>query len=148
MLSVLIEIAPTSAAARQKQSPPEDGILDRARVLTTTAGSLSQLLVENRETPAPSTAEDVRSEFDLVVIDAPALQPENDVAAISAHADFTIFVVADGAADAGLTQSTQAALSRSGARLGLVINKMHSAPASSVDQTDLSWPGAKSSRLA
>jgi Mrp family chromosome partitioning ATPase len=148
MLSVLIEIAPGSAAAGQKQSPFGHETSDRARVLTTTAGSLSQLLLENRDAHAPSPAEDVRSEFDLVVIDAPALQPATDVAAISAHADFTIFVVADGAADAGLTQGAQAALSKSGTRLGVVINKMPSPPANPADQTDFGWHSVKSSPLA
>jgi Mrp family chromosome partitioning ATPase len=67
---------------------------------------------------------DVRTEFDLIVIDAPALTEQSEVATILAHADFTILVARDGAANAGAINKAKAALSRFGNSLiGIVINK-------------------------
>ena len=82
----------------------------------------------------PAIPADARSEFDLIVIDAPALGPQSDTTAIAAYADFTILVVADGAANAGIVGSAKAAFSRFGnTKLGLVINKMAPRMASPAD---------------
>jgi uncharacterized protein involved in exopolysaccharide biosynthesis/Mrp family chromosome partitioning ATPase len=125
MLSVLIRIAPDSTAAQQKQLPSEESASDLGRFLTTTARSLSLLLGDSRDRQAPAVPGDVRSEFDLIVIDGPVLGPQDDVAAIAAYADYAILVVADGAANAEIVRSAKAALSRfDNTRLGLVINKM------------------------
>ena len=122
MLSVLIRIVPDSTAAQQEQLLSEESASDRGRFLTTTAHSLSLLLGDRQ---APAVPGDVRSEFDLIVIDAPVLGPQNEAAAIAAYADFVILVVADGAANAEIVRSAKAALSRfDNNRLGLVINKM------------------------
>jgi Mrp family chromosome partitioning ATPase len=91
----------------------------------------------------------VRSEFDLIVIDAPALGPQNDAAAIAAHADFTILVVADGAANAGIVRSAKAALSRFGnGKLGLVINRIEPRMASPAQLIGGDGVSARSSSLA
>ena len=136
MLSVLIRVTPDSAAVQPDQLPSEASAANRGRVLTTTARSLSLLLGDSQAPQAPAGPGDVRSEFDLIVIDAPALGPQSDAAAIAAHADFTILVVADGAANAGIVRSAKAALSRFGnTRLGLVINKMGPRMANPVDLT-------------
>jgi hypothetical protein len=125
IFSVLIRIAPDSAAARQGLLPSEESTSDRGRVLTTTARSLGLLLADGRSAQAPAVPGDVRSEFDLIVIDAPALAPQSDAAAIAAYADFAIIVVADGAANAGIIRDAKAALSKFGnTRLGLVINEI------------------------
>jgi polysaccharide biosynthesis transport protein len=120
MLSVLIQILPEPVAA------VEESAANRGRVLKTTARSLNQLLGGSRDAQTPAVSGDVRSEFDLIVIDAPALGQQQDVAAISAHADFTILVVGDGAANLASIRGAKAGLSRFGnARMGIVINKMN-----------------------
>jgi uncharacterized protein involved in exopolysaccharide biosynthesis/Mrp family chromosome partitioning ATPase len=129
MLSVLIQIAADSTAAQQGQSPHETSVSNHGNALKTTAASLTQLLSDNRDLQTPATAGDARSEFDLIVIDAPALQPQADVAAIAARADFTIIVIAEAGANAAILRSAKAALSRFDARLGIVINKVNSLPA-------------------
>jgi hypothetical protein len=119
MLSVLIQILPEPIAA------VEESASNRGRVLTTSR-SLNLLLGGGRDAQTTAVSGDVRSEFDLIVIDAPALGQQQDVAAISAHADFTILVVGDGAANLASIRSAKAGLSRFGnARMGLVINKMN-----------------------
>jgi uncharacterized protein involved in exopolysaccharide biosynthesis/Mrp family chromosome partitioning ATPase len=149
MLSVLIRITPDSAALQPVQSPPEANAPNRGRVLTTTARSLGLLLGDSRAPQAPAVPADVRSEFDLIVIDAPALGPQSDAAAMAAHADFTILVVADGAANAGIVRSAKAALSRFGnTRLGLVINKMGPRIANPADLTGRNRRPEKSAGIA
>ena len=119
MLSVLIQILPEPITA------VEESASNRGRVLTTSR-SLNLLLGGGRDAQTTAVSGDVRSEFDLIVIDAPALGQQQDVAAISAHADFTILVVGDGAANLASIRSAKAGLSRFGnARMGLVINKMN-----------------------
>jgi Mrp family chromosome partitioning ATPase len=148
MLSVLIEIAAEPATAAQRRSPPEYSVPNRGRALNTTAASLTQLLPDNRNLQTPAMAGDVRSEFDLIVIDAPALQRQTDVAAMAARADFAIVVVTEATANAGFLRGAEAALSRSGARLGIVINKMNAVPASSADQINPDRKAARNSSFA
>jgi Mrp family chromosome partitioning ATPase len=149
MLSVLIRVTPDSAAAQPIQSPSEANGSNRGRVLTTTARSLGLLLGDGRPRQASPVPGDVRSEFDLIVIDAPALGPQSDAATIVAHADFTILVVADGAANAGIVRGAKAALSGFGnTKLGLVINKMGPRMANPADLTARDRRPEKSAGLA
>jgi polysaccharide biosynthesis transport protein len=148
MLSVLIQIAAEGTTAQQRQLPHEDNASNRGRALITTAASLTQLLRDDRDLLTPATAGDVRSEFDLIVIDAPALQPQADVAAIAARADFAVIVVAEAESNAGLLRSASAALSKSGPRLGIVINKVNALPASPANPINSGREPARSSGLA
>jgi uncharacterized protein involved in exopolysaccharide biosynthesis/Mrp family chromosome partitioning ATPase len=123
LLSVLIQVVPEPTAAEQTPAPPED----TGRVLKTAARSLNLLLGSGRDAPTPAGSGDVRSEFDLIVIDAPTLGQQDDVAAISAHADFTVLVVAEATANSAIVRNAKTALSRFGnARIGVVINKRKS----------------------
>jgi uncharacterized protein involved in exopolysaccharide biosynthesis/Mrp family chromosome partitioning ATPase len=148
MLSVLIQIAAEGTSAQQRQLPHEDNASNRGRALKTTAASLTQLLRDDRDLLTPATAGDVRSEFDLIVIDAPALQPQADVAAIAARADFAVIVVAEAESNAGLLRSASAALSKSGPRLGIVINKVNALSASPAHPINSAREPARSSGLA
>ena len=148
MLSVLIQVAPDAAGVQQGPSPAGEGVSDRGIALKTTAASLAQLLGDNRDLQTPATAGDVRSEFDLIVIDAPPLQPEADVAAIAARADFTIIVIAEAGANAAILRNAKAALSRVDARLGIVINKVNSPPANPPGQIHSGGPTAIAPGLA
>lgn len=148
MLSVLIQIAADPAAAQQRPLPPQESVSNQATALKTTAASLTELLRDKRDLQTPAAAGDVRSEFDLIVIDAPMLQPQADVAAIAARADFTIIVIAETGANATILRNAEAALSKFDARLGIVINKANSLPANPYGQI---YPGretARSSSLA
>jgi uncharacterized protein involved in exopolysaccharide biosynthesis/Mrp family chromosome partitioning ATPase len=149
MLSVLIRIAPDSDAVQHVQLASAEGASTRGRVLTTTARSLRLLLGEGRDRQAPAVPGDVRSEFDLIVIDAPAVGRQSDAAAMAAQADFTILVVADGTAKAGIVRSAKAALSGFGnTRLGLVVNRMGPRMANPADLTDRDRRPERSSSLA
>lgn len=85
----------------------------------------------------------------MIVIDAPALGKQVDAAAIAAHADFTVLVIADGAASAGIVRNAKVALSRLGnTRLGLVINKMDPGMANPAAPIGRDWHSEKSASLA
>jgi hypothetical protein len=146
---VLIRIAPDSDAVQHVQLASVEGASTRGRVLTTTARSLGLLLGEGRDRQAPAVLGDVRSEFDLIIIDAPAVGPQSDAAAMAAHADFTILVVADGTANAGIVRSAKAALSGFGnTKLGLVVNRMGPWMANPADLTARDRRPERSSSLA
>jgi uncharacterized protein involved in exopolysaccharide biosynthesis/Mrp family chromosome partitioning ATPase len=123
MLSVLIEALPQ----RGFLSPSDAGMADGARALKTDVRSV-QLLLEPMEAVAVAAFPgDVRSEFDLIVVDAPSLAEHPDVAAISAYVDFTVLVARDGAANAGAINRARDALTRFGHSMtGIIIDKIDS----------------------
>jgi uncharacterized protein involved in exopolysaccharide biosynthesis len=124
MLSVLIEILPEQVLLRARQGRIDEGATDRARPLRTDARSVNLLLETSQTVAVAAFPGDVRTEFDLIVIDAPALTEQADVAALLAHADFTILVARDGATNPGAIDRARAALSGFGNSLiGIVINK-------------------------
>jgi uncharacterized protein involved in exopolysaccharide biosynthesis/Mrp family chromosome partitioning ATPase len=124
MLSVLIEILPEQFLLRARQGRIDEGIADRARPLRTDVRAVNLLLETSQTVAVAAFPEDVRAEFDLIVIDAPALTEQSDVAALLAHADFTILVARDGATNPGAIDRARAALSGFGNSLiGIVINK-------------------------
>jgi uncharacterized protein involved in exopolysaccharide biosynthesis len=124
MLSVLIEILPEQFLLRARQGRVDEPIADRVRPLRTDARSVNLLLETSQTVAVAAFPGDVRMEFDLIVIDAPALTEQSDVAALLAHADFTILVARDGATNPGAIDRARAALSGFGNSLiGIVINK-------------------------
>ena len=110
MLSVLIRVAPEAAAAQQGPLPAEDSTTD-GEVVTTTARSLNLLLGEKPNPKSPADPGDVRSEFNLIVIDGSTLGQKDDLAAMAAQAEFTILVVADDGAMLQCVRAAKAALS-------------------------------------
>jgi uncharacterized protein involved in exopolysaccharide biosynthesis/Mrp family chromosome partitioning ATPase len=124
MLSVLIEVLPDQVLLRARQGPQDQSSADRARALRTNARSVNVLLDAGKSVNVGAFSGDVRTEFNLIVIDAPALTEQSEVAAMLAHADFTILVARDGATNAGAINKAKAALSTFGNSLiGIVINK-------------------------
>jgi Mrp family chromosome partitioning ATPase len=110
---------------RARLGPADDSSADRARALRTNARSVNVLLDTGKNVNVGAFSGDVRSEFNLIVIDAPALTEQSEVAAMLAHADFTILVARDGATNAGAINKAKAALSTFGNSLiGIVINKI------------------------
>ncbi len=94
------------------------------RTSKATLQSINRLLGPDRNAGQPP-AEDVRSEFDLMVVDAPSLVEQPDVASLSAHADLVILVVRDGSADPAAIRRARASLSKfGGGAIGIVINQV------------------------
>jgi uncharacterized protein involved in exopolysaccharide biosynthesis/Mrp family chromosome partitioning ATPase len=145
MLSVLIQVAPDQVA-QQKSLPTQENPSNPA-VVRTTARSLSLLFGSGPNLQTPTTP-DVRSEFNLIVIDGPALG-QQDVASIAALADFTVLVVADDDAMTEVVRTAKAALSGSRTtRLGVVVNKAEPRPVNPADQIGRVLPPQRSASLA
>jgi uncharacterized protein involved in exopolysaccharide biosynthesis len=80
------------------------------------------LLLNNRNSAQPG--DDIRADFDLIVIEAPPLHQQPEVASLATQADVVILVTRDGATDRSAIEKASALLSKSGpAALGLVINQ-------------------------
>lgn len=127
MLSVLIEVLPQQVFSRARPHPSDENTADGARALRTDARSVSLLLDSSQNVAVAAFPGDVRSEFDLIVIDAPSLAEQSDVAAISIHADCTILVAREGVANAPAINQAKAALSRFGNPVTrIVINEINS----------------------
>lgn len=128
MLSVVIEVAGqsrTAPAAPSNRAEPDGGAL--VRVLKTTIPSVVRLIAS---APDVSAQNDVRSEFDLILIDAPALATQTEVAEIAAHTDLNLLVIDSAVTEAGAALEAQALLSRRGhAPAGVVVNKASAQPA-------------------
>ena len=89
-----------------------------------TVGSLRSvnLLLSNRN--SAQAGDDIRADFELIVIDAPPLHQQPDVASLAALADIVILVARDGATDRSAIEKARALLAKSGpAAVGLVINQ-------------------------
>ncbi|MDA9397761.1 GumC family protein [Bradyrhizobium sp. CCBAU 45389] len=84
--------------------------------------SVSALLgASNRPESLP--ADDIRSEFDLIVVHATSLALQPEAAALAAHADLVILVAREDAVDAAAMRRATAALSRfGGVPTGIVVN--------------------------
>jgi uncharacterized protein involved in exopolysaccharide biosynthesis/Mrp family chromosome partitioning ATPase len=146
MLSVLIQVAPDQTAAQQRSLPTEDA--SKLGVLRTSAHSLNLLFGNGSNLQTPAAPDDVCSEFNLIIIDGPALGHQG-VAAIAAHADFIVLVVADDGAMTEVVRTAKAALSESRkTRLGVVINKIEPRPVNQADQTDRVLPPQRSASFA
>jgi len=123
MLSVLIEVEPELAGARSAAPAAQD-----SGIVTADLRSVEELLSASTKTD-PLPADDIRSDFDLIIVDASSFAAHPDAAALAAHADLIILVVRDGATDPAAIRRAKAALSKFGtAPTGLIVNH---APASS-----------------
>lgn len=84
--------------------------------------SVDALLGAGKRPETPS-ADDIRSEFDLVVVHATSLALQPEAAALAAHADLVILVAREDAVDSAAMRRATAALSRfGGVPTGIVIN--------------------------
>lgn len=145
LMSVLIRAEPDSPAGVKSDFPVEPAASNRRQVLAATTHSLKLLLGDGPEHQAPSG--DVRSEFDVIVIDAPVLGQQDDVPAIAARSDFTVLVMTDNTAAPDILTRAQAAFSRSGnIRLGAIIND--SRPANPAERVGNGWHPQRSAHVA
>src|SRR3954447_15825565 len=86
MLSVLIQAQAERISAQSMTLPVEAGLSHRLRASKASVAGINRLFGAGGH-DGVSTSEDIRSEFDLIVIDAPPLHEQVEVATISAHAD-------------------------------------------------------------
>jgi len=123
MMSVLIRLQPEFAGHQPPVTEWNDG--------STTAGlqSIDELLSAGRKADARPD-DDIRSEFDLIIVHAGNLALQPDAIALAAHADLIVLVARAGELGSAAMRRVTAALSRyETVPTGLVVNH---APASSL----------------
>ncbi len=119
LLSVLIKVVPASASAAPLTTEQQDE--QGGRVLHATSRALDQLLSDSgSDTAEPQ--DDVRAEFDLIVIDAPSLLEQADAATIATRADHTLLVVREGCNPLTLASAKAALAKFSAAPVGVLVN--------------------------
>jgi uncharacterized protein involved in exopolysaccharide biosynthesis len=119
MLSVLIELQSDLRAAKPAAADRQE-----RGITKTDLRSVNVLLSTSTQTGA-LPADDIRKEFDLIVVDASSLAAQPDVRTLAAHADLIVVVVRDGVATQTAIQQATAGLSKSGAvPTGLVVNRV------------------------
>uniref|UniRef100_E6VE08 Lipopolysaccharide biosynthesis protein n=1 Tax=Rhodopseudomonas palustris (strain DX-1) TaxID=652103 RepID=E6VE08_RHOPX len=132
LLSVVVEVAPDSAAL---QAGSAAGRSAAVRTLKTSVRSLLRLL---SAAPDDAAQDDIRSEFDLVLIDAPSPRACPEVAQLAAHTDYNLLAVGAISNDPGAIQHAQASLSRFGrAPIATVTNQIGGRPAAERSDTRL-----------
>ena len=135
LLSVLIQVQPDAGFASKDTA--EEAAPNGLRTSRASLRSVSLLLNAGQNVDAPA-ADDIRAEFDLIVIDARSLAEQPEVASLSAHADLVILVVRDGATDSTAIRGARAALSKSGAAaIGIVVNQVGARVAPSQRPTEV-----------
>jgi uncharacterized protein involved in exopolysaccharide biosynthesis len=128
MISVLIQVQAERISARSTAIPAGQSVSHRLRASKASVGGVNRLFGAGRN-DGVSTSDDIRSEFDLIVIDAPSLNEQPDVASISANADLAILVVRDRAADFSAINNAKTELSKFGApAIGAVVNQIVTQP--------------------
>ncbi|WP_027575491.1 exopolysaccharide transport family protein [Bradyrhizobium sp. WSM1743] len=123
MMSVLIRLQPEFAGHQPPVTEWHDG--------STTAGlqSIDELLSAGRK-PDARPEDDIRSEFDLIIVHASNLALQPDAIALAAHADLIVLVARAGELGSSAMRRVTAALSKYAAvPTGLVVNHV---PAGSV----------------
>ncbi|WP_338305846.1 GumC family protein [Bradyrhizobium sp. TM233] len=116
MMSVLIRLQPEFAGHQPPVTEWNDG--------STTAGlqSIDELLSAGRKADA-SPEDDIRSEFDLIIVHAGNLALQPDAIALAAHADLIVLVARAGELGSAAMRRVTAALSRyETVPTGLVVN--------------------------
>jgi uncharacterized protein involved in exopolysaccharide biosynthesis/Mrp family chromosome partitioning ATPase len=128
MLSVLIQVQADRLSARSATRLVAEQVPHRLRASKTSVAGVNRLFSAVRN-QGVSGSDDIRSEFDLIVIDAPPLHEHVDVATISAHADLAILVVQDRGTNVAEINSAKAELSKFGApAIGAIINQVDAQP--------------------
>jgi uncharacterized protein involved in exopolysaccharide biosynthesis len=116
MMSVLIRLQPEFAGSQPPVTEWHDG--------STTAGlqSIDELLSAGRK-PDAAPEDDIRSEFDLIVVHASDLALQPDAIALAAHADVIVLVARAGELGSAAMRRVTASLSKcAGVPTGIVVN--------------------------
>ncbi len=121
-LSVLIRVEPELGGAGAGQAR---GLADG----TTTASFPGVDALLSAGTRPDLRADDIRSEFDLIVVHAASLALQPEAAALAAHADLVILVACEDAVDSAAMRRALMALSRfGGVPTGIVVNRVPADP--------------------
>jgi hypothetical protein len=128
MLSVLIQVQADRLSSRSASRPGAQQVPHRLRASKASVAGVNRLFGAGRH-DSVSTSDDIRSEFDLIVIDAPPLHEQVDVATIAAHADLAILVVRDRGTEVTEINNAKTKLSKFGTpAIGAVINQIAAEP--------------------
>jgi len=123
LISALIEIRPDITASPQAATETTARTAPRYQASRASLRSVNQLLRNSQNNPAPA-GDDIRSDFDLIVIDAPPFRPQPEMAGLLEHADLVVMVTGNPSADRLAIESAHDLLSGSeSAALGIVINQ-------------------------
>jgi uncharacterized protein involved in exopolysaccharide biosynthesis len=116
MLSVLIQVQPEFVGAEPSAGKWQGGAVIAG------VQAVNELLDAGKK-PGSAPTDDIRSEFDLIIVHATSLALQPDAITLAAHADLTIPVVRAAELGSGAMRRITAALSRfAGVPSGLVIN--------------------------
>ena len=116
MLSVLIEMDSKQAAATSAAQG--------SGIIKADLGSIDELLSASTKTP-PLPDDDIRSDFDLIIVDTSSPATEPDAAALARYSDLVVLVVRDGADGPATLRKARAALSISAdVPLALIVNRV------------------------
>jgi uncharacterized protein involved in exopolysaccharide biosynthesis len=120
MLSVLIQVQqPEVGGAEATSAEGQEDSTTRADLR-----SINVLLSASKKAD-PLPVDDIRSEFDLIIVHATSLALQPDAAALADHADLVILVVGAGSVDSAAMSRATAMLSKFGpVPTGLVINRV------------------------
>jgi hypothetical protein len=119
MLSVLIQVQPEVGGVEATSAEGQEDSTTRADLR-----SVNVLLSASKKAD-PLPVDDIRSEFDLIIVHATSLALQPDAAALADHADLVILVVGAGSVDSAAMSRATAMLSRFGpVPTGLVINRV------------------------
>ena len=116
MLSVLIEMDPKPAATT---AAAQDSGIIKADL-----GAIDELLgASTKAQPLPD--DDIRADFDLIIVDTSSLAAQPAVAALARHADLVVLVTRDGAGSQVAARKARAALSKNGdVPVALIVNRV------------------------
>ncbi|MGY8637427.1 Wzz/FepE/Etk N-terminal domain-containing protein [Bradyrhizobium sp. 14AA] len=122
-LSVLIRVEPDLGGAAAALTKGQAEGTTKADVRSVDA------LLSAGKRPEPLPADDIRSEFDLIVVHATSLALQPEAAGLAAHADLVILVAREDAIDSAAMRRATAALSRfGGVPIGIVVNHVPAGP--------------------
>jgi Mrp family chromosome partitioning ATPase len=118
MISVLIEVQPDAAGLRADRPGRSGHHASQASLR-----SINQLLA-TASNAGRRPLDDIRSDFDLIVIDAPPLRRQSEIASLLARADVVILVAQDLALERHAIEDARDLLLECGsAALGVVVNR-------------------------
>ncbi|WP_407166757.1 GumC family protein [Bradyrhizobium sp. ORS 111] len=122
LLSALIQVQSDTGLTRSADVTVQSTAPTGARAARAALHSVGLLLGAGRDSMQED--EDIRTEFALIVVDAPSLAEQPEVASLAVHADLIVLVERDDISDGAAVDGAIASLSkRTSAAIGVVINQ-------------------------
>ncbi|KWV58999.1 lipopolysaccharide biosynthesis protein [Bradyrhizobium macuxiense] len=126
MMSALIQVQNDSGLARSADVTIQSTAPSGPRASRAALHAVGLLLGAGRDTMPED--EDIRTEFALIVVDAPSLAEQPEVASLTLHADLIVLVEPEGASDTALRGTIAALSERTSVTIGIVINQAAARP--------------------